>query len=44
MELILFDARDEPFRFLMAYEIVYEYADENASSTYHEYQLTFDAV
>jgi hypothetical protein len=29
--------------YLMAYEAVYEYADED-SSTYHEYQLTYDAV
>jgi hypothetical protein len=27
----------------MAYEAVYEYADED-SSTYHEYQLTYEAV
>jgi hypothetical protein len=40
---LLLDSRDDPFPFLMAYEAVYEYADED-SSTYHEYQLTFDAV
>jgi hypothetical protein len=40
---LLLDARDEPFPFLMAYEAVYEYADED-SSTYHEYQLTYEAV
>jgi hypothetical protein len=40
---LLLDDRDEPFPFLMAYEAVYEYADED-SSTYHEYQLTFEAV
>jgi hypothetical protein len=38
---LLLDARDEPFPFLMAYDAVYEYADED-SSTYHEYQLTYD--
>jgi hypothetical protein len=40
---LLLDARDEPFPFLMAYDAVYEYADED-SSTYHEYQLTYDPV
>jgi hypothetical protein len=40
---LLLDDRDEPFPFLMAYEAVYEYADED-SSTYDEYQLTYDAV
>jgi hypothetical protein len=40
---LLLDARDEPFPFLMAYDAVYEYADEN-SSTYHGYQLTYDPV
>jgi hypothetical protein len=40
---LLLDSRDDPFPFLMAYEAVYEYADEDFS-TYHEYQLTFDAV
>jgi hypothetical protein len=34
---------DEPFPFLMAYDAVYEYADED-SSTYHEYKLTYDPV
>jgi hypothetical protein len=37
---LILDARDEPFPFLMAYDAVYEYADED-SSTYHEYQLTY---
>jgi hypothetical protein len=40
---LLLDARDEPFPFLIAYEAVYEYADED-SSTYHEYRLTYEAV
>jgi hypothetical protein len=39
----LLDFKDDPFPFLMAYEAVYAYADEDAS-TYHEYQLTFDAI
>jgi hypothetical protein len=40
----LLDDRDEPFTFLMAYEAVYECADED-SSTYDEYhQLTYDTV
>jgi hypothetical protein len=41
---LLLDARDEPFPFLMAYDAVYEYADDEDTSTYHEYQLTSDAV
>jgi hypothetical protein len=40
---LLLDARDEPFPFLMAYDAMYEYVDED-SSTYHEYQLTYDPV
>jgi hypothetical protein len=39
----LLNSRDDPFPFLMAYEAIYAYADED-SSTYHEYQLTFEPV
>jgi hypothetical protein len=31
---LLLDSKDDPFPFLMAYEAVYVYADEDAS-TYH---------
>jgi hypothetical protein len=41
---LLLDARDEPFPFLMVYEAVYEYADEDSSTTYHEYKLTYEAI
>jgi hypothetical protein len=40
---LLLDARDEDLPYLMAYDAVYEYADET-SSTFHEYQLTYQAV
>jgi hypothetical protein len=40
---LLLDSRDEPDLFLMAYDAVYEYANEE-SSTYHEYQLIYKAV
>jgi hypothetical protein len=41
---LLLDSRDDDdIMYLMAYEAVYEYADED-SSTYHEYQLTYQPV
>jgi hypothetical protein len=40
---LLLDSRDDPFPYLMAYDAVYEYADDYAS-TYHEYTLTQQAV
>jgi hypothetical protein len=40
---LLLDSRDDDDMYLMAYEAVYEYADED-SSTYHEYQLTYQPV
>jgi hypothetical protein len=40
---LLLDARDEDLPYLMAYNAVYEYADDR-SSTFHEYQLTYQAV
>jgi hypothetical protein len=40
---LILDARDEDFPYLMAYDAVYKYADEG-SSTYHEYQLTYEAL
>jgi hypothetical protein len=36
---LLLDARDNDDLYLIAYDAVYEYADET-SSTFHEYQLT----
>jgi hypothetical protein len=39
----LLDSRDDDDMYLMAYEAVYEYADED-SSTYHEYQLTYQST
>jgi hypothetical protein len=35
---LLLDARDDDDMYLIAYDAVYEYADET-SSTFHEYQL-----
>jgi hypothetical protein len=40
---LVLDARDEDLPYLMAYDAVDEYADET-SSTFHEYQLTYQAV
>jgi hypothetical protein len=40
---LLLDARDDDDLYLIAYDAVYEYADEN-HSTFHEYQLTYQAV
>jgi hypothetical protein len=40
---LILDARDEPFPFLMAYDAVSMYADED-SSTVDEYQLPYQAV
>jgi hypothetical protein len=40
---LLLDARDDDDLYLIAYDAVNEYADET-SSTFHEYQLTYQAV
>jgi hypothetical protein len=40
---LLLDARDDDDLYLIAYDDVYEYADET-SSTFHEYQLTYQSV
>jgi hypothetical protein len=40
---LLLDARDDDDMYLIAYDAVYEYADET-SSTFHEYQLTYQSV
>jgi hypothetical protein len=40
---LILDARDEPFPFLMAYDAVSMYVDED-SSTIDEYQLPYQAV
>jgi hypothetical protein len=40
---LILDDRNQPFPFLMAYDDVYEYADED-SSTDHEYQLTYEPL
>jgi hypothetical protein len=40
---LLLDARDEPFPYLMAYDAVAMYADED-SSTIDEYQLPYKAI
>jgi hypothetical protein len=40
---LILDARDEPFPFLMAYDAVSMYADED-SSTIEDYQLPYQAV
>jgi hypothetical protein len=37
------DARDDDDMYLIAYDAVYEYADET-SSTFHEYQLTYQSI
>jgi hypothetical protein len=40
---LLLDARDDDDIYLIAYDAVYEYADET-SSTFHGYQLTYQSV
>jgi hypothetical protein len=40
---LILDDRNEPFPFLMAYDAVYMYADED-SSTIDKYQLPYQAV
>ena len=41
--ILLLDARNNDDLYLIAYDAVYEYADET-SSTFHKYQLTYQAV
>ena len=43
MDFLLLDARNNDDLYLIAYDAVYEYADET-SSTFHKYQLTYQAV
>jgi hypothetical protein len=40
---LLLDARDDDDMYPIAYDAVYEYADETSSS-FHEYQLTYQSV
>jgi hypothetical protein len=40
---LLLDARDDDDLYLIAYDAVYEYANE-ISSTFHEYQLTYQSI
>ena len=40
---LLLDSRDEPIPYLIAYDAVCMYSDED-SSTFHEYHLTYEAV
>ena len=40
---LLLDARDDDDLYLIIYYAVYMFADEDLS-TYHEYQLTYQAV
>ena len=41
--ILLLDARNNDDLYLIAYDAGYEYADET-SSTFHKYQLTYEAV
>ena len=43
MDFLLLDARNNDDLYLIAYDDVYEYADET-SSTFQKYQLTYQAV